>query len=114
MRLTSEFWVSALIRRINATGAFAALGSRGATEAGAIFIRMRNASGLYDLFGPAPQSFYEDSKPRDRQFTPLLTEVPEAETETRLASERRFDPDLWLVEIEDYRGDIEKLVSISR
>ncbi len=45
MRLTSEFWVAALVRRVNGTGAFAALSNKGAAEAGAIFIKFRNADG---------------------------------------------------------------------
>jgi hypothetical protein len=32
-----------------------------------------------------------------------LTVTP-AETEARLAKERRFDPDLWIVEVEDRDG----------
>lgn len=113
MRLTSEFWVAALIRRVNNSGAFAALMNRGASEAGAIFIKVRSADGRYDLFTPAPQSAYEDRKPEDRLFIPAVNKGEEAEADARLSSERRFDPDLWIVEIEDYRGEIAELFPIS-
>ncbi|MBX8814668.1 DUF1491 family protein, partial [Ochrobactrum sp. MR34] len=42
MRLTSEFWVSAFMRRIRQADGFAYLVRRGATEAGAIFIKIRD------------------------------------------------------------------------
>ena len=84
MRLTSEFWVSALVRRINGGGAFAALANKGAAEAGAIFIKFRNADGSYDLFGPAPQMVYDETKPDERQFTLLQSAVAEAEADAAL------------------------------
>ncbi|MGH6763073.1 MAG: DUF1491 family protein [Phyllobacterium sp.] len=112
MRLTSEFWVAALIRRVNGSGAFAALLKRGATEAGAIFIKVRNADGRYDLFGPAPQSAYDERKPEDRLFVSSVSKGEEAEADARLASEKRFDPDLWIVEIEDYRGEMTELFPV--
>ncbi len=105
MRLTSEFWVAALVRRINNSGAFAALSNKGAAEAGAIFIKFRNADGTYDLFGPAPQMVYDETKPNERQFTPLKTGVAEAGINDDLDKQKRWDRDLWIVEIEDYRGD---------
>ena len=34
----------------------------------------------------------------------VVTPVPEADVEARLAREIRFDPDVWIVEIEDRAG----------
>ena len=45
MRLTSDFWVSALMRRVFAEGGFAAVARRGASEAGAVFVVTRNRVG---------------------------------------------------------------------
>ena len=42
MRLTTDFWVSALMRRVFAEGGFAAVAKRGASEAGAVFVVTRN------------------------------------------------------------------------
>ena len=39
-RVTSDFWVSAYLRRVMTEGAFAALRQRGAAEAGAIFVKL--------------------------------------------------------------------------
>lgn len=113
MRLTSEFWVSALVRRVNGTGAFAALSNKGAAEAGAIFIKFRNTDGSYDLFGPAPQMVYDETKPDERLFTPLKTGAAEMDINDDLEKQKRWDRDLWVVEIEDYRGDRSDLFPVA-
>ncbi|MGH9915379.1 MAG: DUF1491 family protein [Pyrinomonadaceae bacterium] len=114
MRLTSEFWVSALVRRINGTGAFAALSNKGASEAGAVFIKFRNSDGTYDLFGPAPQMVYDETKPDERQFTPLKSSTAESDVDADLEKQKRWDRDLWIVEIEDYRGERSELFPLAK
>ncbi|PYE88375.1 DUF1491 family protein [Phyllobacterium leguminum] len=104
MRLTSDFWVSALIRRVNGEGGFAHLARRGATEAGAIFIKVRTAAGSYNLYGPAPQMAYDEAKPDERAFVAIARDLSEWEADEKLRGEARFDSDLWLVEIEGYAG----------
>lgn len=106
MRLKSGIWVSAYIRRCNVEGAFAAVRRRGAEDAGAIFIKVNRLDGTADLYGPAPQSAFEDAHPVDRAFVPGLKVQPvaEADVEARLAREVGFDPDVWIVEIEDREG----------
>lgn len=101
MRLTSEFWVSALMRRVRGANGFAYLVRRGAAEAGAIFIKIRNRDGNFDLFMPAPQSEYDPLKAGDRQFYLYKQSEDEQLINLQLEKELRFDPDLWLVEIED-------------
>ena len=104
MRLTSDFWVAALMRRVNGGGGFAYLAWRGSAEAGAIFIKIRKPDGAYDLYGPAPQIAYDTGKPDERVFTRIGQDLPEFEADEKLRGEARFDPDLWLVEIESYAG----------
>jgi hypothetical protein len=106
MRLKSAIWVAAYMRRCNVEGAFAAVRRRGAEEAGAIFIIVNRLDGTADLFGPAPQTAFEDARPSDRAFTAVLKQrpAPEAEVEARLAREIAFDPDVWIVEIEERGG----------
>ena len=106
MRLKSAIWVAAYIRRCHGEGAFAAVRRRGAEEAGAIFIKLNRLDGTAELFGPAPQSVFDDARPSDRLFCRCLAEqpAPEAKIEERLARELRFDPDVWIVEVEDRAG----------
>jgi hypothetical protein len=102
-RLRSDFWIAALRRRAEAAGAFISIARRGADEAGAIFIQVDRRDGRFDLYGPAPQSFFDDSV-TDRLFTLLAREALEETTRERIEQEVNFDPDLWLVDIEDRHG----------
>jgi hypothetical protein len=113
LRVTSDFWVSALVRRIFNAGGFAAIGRRGAKEAGAIFILVRSRDGRFRLLGPAAQSSYDEAGPQERRFGQLLEGEDEALLDARLAKEGRFDPDFWLVEIEADDGLIAEVVPIT-
>jgi hypothetical protein len=106
MRLKSAVWVAAYVRRCYVEGAFAAVRRRGAEEAGAIFVKINRLDGTAELFGPAPQSAFDAARPTDRLFTRCLAEppAPDAKVEQRLARELRFDPDVWIIEVEDRMG----------
>ena len=106
MRLKSGIWVAAYLRRCQAEGAYAAIRRRGAEEAGAIFIKINLLDGTADLYGPAPQAAFDQAQPTDRAFSPCLpaSPVPESDAEAYLVREIRFDPDVWIVEIEDRKG----------
>lgn len=104
MRLRADFWVSAYIRRCAVDGVHAVLRRRGAAEAGAIFIKVDRLDGTACLYGPAPQALVEDGR-GDRLFVPMT--APDAtplDAEDRLRKEMAFDPDLWIVEVEDRQG----------
>ena len=105
MRLKTALWVAAYLRRCPREGAYAVVRRRGAEEAGAVFIRICRLDGTSDLFGPAPQSEFEDAQP-DRAFSASLKTLPapDDEVEAYLSREVRFDPDVWIVEVEDRAG----------
>ena len=107
MRLKSGIWVSAYLRRCNVEGVFAAVRRRGADEAGAIFIKINRLDGTGLLYGPAPQTAFDEAQPADRIFTAVVggaAPAADANIEARLGREIRFDPDLWIVEVEDRAG----------
>ena len=107
MRLKSGIWVAAYVRRCNVEGVFAAVRRRGADEAGAIFIKINRLDGTATLYGPASQTAFDEAQPADRMFSAVLggaQPAPDADVEARLTREIRFDPDLWLVEMEDRAG----------
>ncbi|MCV0396159.1 MAG: DUF1491 family protein [Rhizobiaceae bacterium] len=112
MRITSDLFVSALVRRVFGLGGFAAVIRRGSTEAGAVYLLRRSRLGLVTLYGPAPQSSYE-GRPDERLFHAVVEDGEEADIEARLAREARFDPDLWVVEIEA-DGLPDDLIPLSR
>ncbi len=100
MRLRSDIFVSALVRRVFSAGGFAAVARKGAEEAGAIYVRQRFRDGLETLYGPAPQSLMAEERRDARAFEVRLTRVEAGEVDTLLAREGRFDPDYWVVELE--------------
>ena len=106
MRLKSAIWVAAYIRRCASEGVFAAVRRHGADEAGAIYVIVNRLDGTADLYGPAPQATFDEGMPLDRAFTPVLAALPapEAKIESFVARESRFDPDVWVVEIEERSG----------
>lgn len=101
-RLTSDFWVSAYVRRCQLAGAYALVRRRGSAEAGAIFIVVDRLDRTNDLYGPAIQSESDDV--RGRSFERLKEGVDGLTVEERLQKEMRFDPDLWIVVVEDREG----------
>jgi hypothetical protein len=100
MRVTSDLYVSALMRRVFAEGGYAAIVRKGMQEAGAIFIVIRARNGDMALYGPAPQADYADARPDERLFARIATNGGDEELQAKLGRESRFDPDMWIVEIE--------------
>lgn len=99
--------MAAYLRRCNVEGVFAAVRRHGAEEAGAVFIKINRLDGTGALYGPAPQSAFDEAQPVDRMFVALAgrdTPAADADIEVRLTKEIRFDPDLWVVEVEDRAG----------
>jgi len=105
MRLRADIWVAAYLRRCAVEGAYAVLRRRGAAEAGAIFIKLDRLDGTAALFGPAPQT--EIGEAGIERVWARAHEAPwlaPDEIESRLRKELSFDPDIWIVEIEDREG----------
>lgn len=109
MRVTTDFWVSALLRRVFSAGGFGAVLRRGGDSAGAVFLIVRDRMGESALYGPAPQTGYDDAHPDERLFTELFRSTDADKVSARLEREQKFDSDLWVVEIEpgrDGAGDL--------
>lgn len=111
MRVTTDFFVSALIKRVQSEGGFAYLEHRGAKEAGAVFIKVNLPMGMASLYGPAPQIYYETGRPDERSFIQIYEEVEDFKCAEKIEKERRFDPDLWLLELENI-AKLDQLVNI--
>jgi hypothetical protein len=104
MRVRSEIWVRAYLRRCQAEGVSVVISKRGDEAAGAIFIRVDRLDGTVLLFGPAPAGLVGSES--DRRWINCLSadEVLPAEADAYLARQRKFDPDLWIIELEDRAG----------
>ena len=96
-RLTAEFWVRAYLARLRLADIPAFVTARGDATAGAVVVKLNTLDGAaqacarsYDATGT-------------RVWTPLA-EGPEPEVEAAVGRQRRFDPDLWVIEVEDRQG----------
>ncbi|MEM8687880.1 MAG: DUF1491 family protein [Pseudomonadota bacterium] len=101
-RLQANVWVSAYIRRVNQSGAVAAVARRGDEASGTIFIKINTLGGAISLLGPAMPSL-DDTMPQRRWELRQRAE-DEADIDRYLAREGERDPDMWVVEIEDRSG----------
>ena len=106
MRLKTALWVAAYLRRCQIEGTYGVVRRRGAEEAGAVFVRICRLDGTSDLFQPAPQSALEDGRGADRAFIASFARQPAQDdaVEGKLLREIEFDPDLWIVEVDDPAG----------
>ena len=104
MRIATELRVKALLRRCAVGGAAGFVMRRGDAERGALFVKVATLDGRAKLFGPPPASF--DQAVPDSELAAHLSPEgePEREVDAYLAKQVEYDPDLWLVEIEDRAG----------
>lgn len=117
-RLTSAFFISSVIRRVNGAGGFAAVLRRGSDEAGAIFLCVREpVTGNVTLYGQAPQSLLADGgRPYagGRLFEVLGKDLSQQDLEARLDKEARLDPDFWAVELEMSGLELDEIVDVAK
>ena len=95
--LKAEFWMSALIRRAEIGGAFAAIVKRGDADAGACLVKVRQLDGTATLYRPIRNMV------GDRVWLPKGPSE-EREIDNYMHSRVDDDPDIWIVEIEDREG----------
>ena len=98
-RLKAGIFVRALIRRAQTKGASAFVVRKGAEEAGAVILTVSRLDGTCLLLNQA-----RDGKGELVWARPLGDWGDEAKARTWLDKQIRFDPDLWIVEIEDREG----------
>lgn len=99
MRVRSDIFVSALVRRAFAAGGFAVVEHRGADDGGAIAIRQVCRNGEETLYLPALQGFAAEDN-GDRIFEARLKAASADKVSDMLEKEMRFDSDLWVVVLE--------------
>ena len=98
-RLKAGIFVRALIRRAEVAGAAAYVARKGAEEAGAVFIKIARLDGTCLVLDQARRG--------DGELVwvkPLGDSADEDRARAFFEKQIRFDPDLWIVEIEDREG----------
>lgn len=97
-RLTSEIWIAAYLTRLRLAAIPAFIVQKGDNTAGAVLVKLNTLDGEATAF---QRSF--DLMTGERRWVEL-TRGPEAEVDASIAKQRGFDPDLWVIEIEDRQG----------
>ena len=97
-RLTSEFWVQAYLARLRLSGIPAFVPRHGDDTAGAVLVKLNTLDGQARLF---QRGF--DILNDKREWT-VLSEGAEADVDAAISRQQGFDPDLWVIEVEDRAG----------
>ncbi|MBI1492917.1 DUF1491 family protein [Halocynthiibacter styelae] len=97
-RLTADFWVSAYLTRLRLADIPAFVVKKGDLTAGAVLIKLNTLDGQAEAF---QRSF--DLMTGERAWI-SLSQGDEASVDQALSKQRSFDPDLWVIEVEDKAG----------
>ena len=97
-RLAAGLWVSAYLARLQAEGISTYVVARGDETAGAVLIKLATMDGKAQAF---QRTFDLMSGARTWD---TLAEGPEPDVDAAIDRQRSFDPDLWVIEVEDRSG----------
>ncbi|TNC70318.1 DUF1491 family protein [Rubellimicrobium roseum] len=97
-RLKAGVWVAAYLARLRVEDIPAFVVRRGDETAGAVLVKCATLDGRATVF--------------QRSFDPMtgartwmvLAEGAEPEVDEAIARQRKYDPDLWVIEVEDRQG----------
>jgi hypothetical protein len=97
-RLTARFWVDAYLARLRHLDIPAFVTAHGDDTAGAVWVKLNTLDGKATLFARR-YDFMADTTRWEE-----VSCAQERAVDDRLASEKRSDPDLWIIEVEDRAG----------
>lgn len=97
-RLTSRFWVDAYLARLRMFDIPAFVVVHGDDTGGSVLVKLNTLDGAAVLF---QKSF--DLASGERVWVALLRGT-ERDVDASIARQRGFDPDLWVIEVEDRLG----------
>ena len=97
-RLTARFWVDAYLSRLRFQEIPAFVTAHGDDTAGAVLVKLNTLDG-------AAQAFHRsyDLMTGARQWVELISGV-ETDVDAAIRKQQEFDPDLWVIEVEDRQG----------
>ena len=97
-RLTARFWVDAYLARLRFADIPAFVVAHGDDTGGAVLVKLNTLDGAAVLY---QRSF---DLMADRPVWAELSSGAEADLDAAVARQRGFDPDLWVIEVEDRAG----------
>lgn len=98
MRLKAEIWVAAYLKRLSLLEIPAFVVAKGDATAGAVLVKINTLDGNARLYQRA-----FDLMSGDRTWV-VLSEGRETDVDASVTAQRGFDPDLWVIEVEDKEG----------
>jgi hypothetical protein len=97
-RLTADFWVRAYLARLEQAGIPVFVTAKGDTTAGAVLVKVARLDGTAIAY---QRSF---DVMADTRVWVVLSDGDEPTVDTAISRQRSFDPDLWVIEVEDRQG----------
>lgn len=97
-RLAAGIWVAAYLTRLQAEGIPVYVVARGDDTAGAVLVKLATMDGRAVAYQRVA-----DLMTGARKWD-VLAEGPEADVDAAISRQKAFDPDLWVIEVEDARG----------
>lgn len=97
-RLAADIWISAYLTRLRLQEIPAFVVAKGDATAGTVIVKLNTLDGQACAFH---RSF--DLMTGERTWA-VLAEGVEADVDASLGKQRSFDPDLWVIEVEDRAG----------
>lgn len=97
-RLATDLWVSAYLARLRLADIPAFITRKGDKTAGSVLVKLNSLDGNAKVF---QRSF--ELMTGARAWV-VLAEGPEVEVDQSIMAQARFDPDLWVIEVEDRAG----------
>jgi len=97
-RLTADFWVRAYLRRLRSADIPAFVTGRGDATAGAVLVKLNTLDGQASVW----QRTFDPMS--GKRIWSVLAEGAETDVDGAIERQKGFDPDLWVVEVEDRAG----------
>ena len=97
-RLTTEIWIAAYLTRLRLATIPAFILQKGDHTAGAVLVKLNTLDGNACCY---QRSF--DLMTGERNWV-VLSEGAETDVDASIEKQKSFDPDLWVIEIEDKSG----------
>jgi hypothetical protein len=97
-RLATGIWVSAYLMRLSQQGIHAHVVRKGDGTAGAVAVKVACMNGRASFF---TRGYGPDGK---ITWQAQIEDAEEAVVDAALVRQRRYDPDIWVIEVEDPRG----------
>ncbi|WP_298974834.1 DUF1491 family protein [uncultured Roseobacter sp.] len=97
-RLTARFWIDAYLARLRTQDIPAFIVTHGDDTAGSVLVKVNQLDGQATVY----QRSYNLLD--DKHSWAILEQGDEVQVDASITRQRGFDPDIWVVEVEDRQG----------